>query len=330
MARFKAVGAVVASISFLLVAACSGEEERATPEPARDHACRPLGSALGDRPTRAATQRRAADPDDVRAATAVATVRHLAGDIGPRPGTSPAYFRAAAWVERRLRVTRLGRAPAVVPDAGGRLLGRPGPCGSIGQPRRHPPRRPTRASVAGGRRPPRHGPAGTRRGGQRLGHRRAARGRRGAPDDPDAPAGGPARVRRRKSPVGRATTTTTTAPAPTSPASGRPQRRRPARDGRPSTGSVSARSSRSSSARGPDRDAGRAARRGEAGGGARRWRSPTTGPATTGRSCATGLPGVRLGSTPYAGYHSPGDVPAVVDPAQLRRTARTVVSWLAP
>ncbi len=43
-----------------------------------------------------------------------------------------------------------------------------------------------------------------------------------------------------------------------------------------------------------------------------------------------GLPGVRLGSTPYAGYHSPGDVPAVVDPAQLRRTARTVVSWLAP
>ena len=43
-----------------------------------------------------------------------------------------------------------------------------------------------------------------------------------------------------------------------------------------------------------------------------------------------GLPGVRLGSTPYAGYHSAGDVPAVVEPAQLRRTARIVVAWLAP
>ena len=42
----------------------------------------------------------------------------------------------------------------------------------------------------------------------------------------------------------------------------------------------------------------------------------------------TGLPGVRLGSTPYAGYHSPGDVPAVVDPAQLRRTGQVVLAWL--
>ena len=49
-----------------------------------------------------------ADPDDVRVATAMSAVRHLAGRIGPRPGTSPAYFRAAAWVERRL--TGLGWA----------------------------------------------------------------------------------------------------------------------------------------------------------------------------------------------------------------------------
>jgi aminopeptidase YwaD len=47
-----------------------------------------------------------ADPDSVRVATAMAAVRHLAGEIGPRPGTSPAYFRAADWVEGRL--TRLG------------------------------------------------------------------------------------------------------------------------------------------------------------------------------------------------------------------------------
>ena len=41
-----------------------------------------------------------------------------------------------------------------------------------------------------------------------------------------------------------------------------------------------------------------------------------------------GLPGVRLGSTPYAGYHSPADVPAVVEPAQLRRTGRVLLAWL--
>ena len=41
-----------------------------------------------------------------------------------------------------------------------------------------------------------------------------------------------------------------------------------------------------------------------------------------------GLPGARLGSTPYAAYHSAADLPSVVSPAQLARTARTVVAWL--
>jgi hypothetical protein len=43
-----------------------------------------------------------------------------------------------------------------------------------------------------------------------------------------------------------------------------------------------------------------------------------------------GLPGARLGSTPYDGYHSAGDVPAVVSPAQLERVGRLVLEWLAP
>lgn len=43
-----------------------------------------------------------------------------------------------------------------------------------------------------------------------------------------------------------------------------------------------------------------------------------------------GLPGVRLGSTPYAAYHSAQDVPAVVDDAQLRRVGRLLLAWLAP
>ncbi|KAA1427596.1 M28 family metallopeptidase [Nocardioides antri] len=41
-----------------------------------------------------------------------------------------------------------------------------------------------------------------------------------------------------------------------------------------------------------------------------------------------GLPGVRLGSTSYAAYHSAADVPSVVDRRQLERAARVVVSWL--
>jgi hypothetical protein len=43
-----------------------------------------------------------------------------------------------------------------------------------------------------------------------------------------------------------------------------------------------------------------------------------------------GLPAARLGSTPYAGYHSTGDVPAVVSPAQLERVGRLLLQWLAP
>jgi hypothetical protein len=41
-----------------------------------------------------------------------------------------------------------------------------------------------------------------------------------------------------------------------------------------------------------------------------------------------GMPGVRLGGTSYGGYHNEGDVPAVINPAQLARTARTVLAWL--
>lgn len=43
-----------------------------------------------------------------------------------------------------------------------------------------------------------------------------------------------------------------------------------------------------------------------------------------------GLPAARLGSTSYAAYHSAGDVPAVVQPDQLARVGRVVLAWLAP
>ncbi len=43
-----------------------------------------------------------------------------------------------------------------------------------------------------------------------------------------------------------------------------------------------------------------------------------------------GLPGARLGSTPYAAYHSARDVPTVVSSAQLERVARLLLEWLTP
>lgn len=41
------------------------------------------------------------------------------------------------------------------------------------------------------------------------------------------------------------------------------------------------------------------------------------------------IPAARLGSIPYAGYHSPDDVASVVDPAQLDRVGRIVWAWLS-
>ena len=41
-----------------------------------------------------------------------------------------------------------------------------------------------------------------------------------------------------------------------------------------------------------------------------------------------GLTGARLGSTPYAAYHSADDLPAVVDRGQLSRVGRLMWGWL--
>ena len=41
-----------------------------------------------------------------------------------------------------------------------------------------------------------------------------------------------------------------------------------------------------------------------------------------------GMPAVRLGSVPYAGYHSSRDVPSVVSRRQLDRVGRLVWTWL--
>ncbi|MFC5267599.1 M28 family metallopeptidase [Kribbella qitaiheensis] len=42
----------------------------------------------------------------------------------------------------------------------------------------------------------------------------------------------------------------------------------------------------------------------------------------------SGMPGVRMGSTPYAEYHSARDLPPVVQAAQLGRMGRVLAGWL--
>ena len=42
-----------------------------------------------------------------------------------------------------------------------------------------------------------------------------------------------------------------------------------------------------------------------------------------------GMPAVRIGSVPYAGYHSRGDVPSVISRGQLDRVGRLIWAWLS-
>jgi Zn-dependent M28 family amino/carboxypeptidase len=41
-----------------------------------------------------------------------------------------------------------------------------------------------------------------------------------------------------------------------------------------------------------------------------------------------GMPAARVGGTPYAGYHSAADLPAVINPPQLRRVGVLMWAWL--
>ena len=91
----------------LLSGCTSGQEVDPAPGtlPTPSQEATPTVSSPSDRPSPSSTpsaQPERVDVDDVRAATARAAVRHLANEIGPRPGTSPAYLAAANWVAGRL------------------------------------------------------------------------------------------------------------------------------------------------------------------------------------------------------------------------------------
>lgn len=101
MARL-AVGLLVALLG---LAGCTDDDDAPESDPSAQPAVSPERAAPTTTPTGEPTTTpapRRVSPDDARMAIALEAVDHLAGVIGPRPGTSPAYFRAAGWVQEQL------------------------------------------------------------------------------------------------------------------------------------------------------------------------------------------------------------------------------------
>ena len=99
--------AALLCVGLAAVACTPPADEPAASQTSLPASVAPRAGTTSPEPTAAVTTPAVA-PDDFDTATAMATVRHLAGTIGPREATSPAYERAARWVGRRF--DRLGYA----------------------------------------------------------------------------------------------------------------------------------------------------------------------------------------------------------------------------
>lgn len=93
----RASGVVAPLAALAVLTACAGDPERA-PSPAPNPP--PMSGAVTTRPIPTPSP---APPPEFDAAAAVRTVRDLAGEIGPREATSAAYRRAASSVADQLR-----------------------------------------------------------------------------------------------------------------------------------------------------------------------------------------------------------------------------------
>ncbi|WP_344302460.1 M28 family metallopeptidase [Nocardioides bigeumensis] len=265
-------------------------------------------------------------PGDLRVGRAVRAVQHLAGQIGPRHGTSPAYQQAVRWVSRELRalgydVRRQGfDAPAGV------SWGVPVDAGRSAN---------VIATLPGARSTDRHLVVGA--------HLDTVPQAPGAEDNASGigvmlAVAAASAERRTRLPV---TFVAFGAEEPRGPgdahhhygsrayvASLGPAERRAVAGmvslDRVGVGSVVPVGSADLDGRDPRQHAVIDA--------ARRARVPVV--ATYNRSsdhwsfARAGMPGVRLGSTSYAAYHSAQDVASVVRPAQLERVGRLVLAWL--
>lgn len=318
----------IAAGSLLVLTGCG--EASPTPETSPTTTATAPATASKPSPTPSGTQAAPPlTPEQLRVGTATDAVRHLAGEIGPRPGTSPAYHRAAAWVEGQLAgfgwqvhrqrfqtpagvswgiPVRAGESVNLVADRGDVRPGQPWLL--VGAHLDTVPQAPGAEDNASGV-------------AVLLAIAEAAAGRstrvpvrlvvfgseepRGETDG-DHHYGSRAYV-----------------------ASLTPVERR-SLAGMVSLDRVGVGKAVPACGARPGLDRTLASLRAAA----RRAKVPTTGCSQTPNRSSdhwsfvrAGLPGVRLGSTPYAAYHSPADTPDVVDPAQLVRTGRIMLAWLA-
>lgn len=309
----------------LLGAGCSADP---APEPA------PVGPAptrtTASPPTTPSTPRPTriprVDPDDVRVRTATATVRHLAGEIGPRPGTTAAYAEAAGWVQGRFEQlgwqVRRQRFPTPAGYSGNGPVDAGPSVNVIATRGRVRPGEPWLAVGAHldtvvaspGAEDNASGVGVLLAVAEALGGRRSrlpvvliAFGSEEPRGEGDAHHhyGSRAYV------------------ASLAGAERRSLRGMISLD-RVGVGAAVPVGSPRDELDEPTRAVLRAARRVDV------PTLPETGQQSSDHwsFAREGLPGVRLGSTSYAQYHSPDDLPAVVDPGQLARTARVVLSWL--
>jgi aminopeptidase YwaD len=337
--RERLIGAGV--LAALLSAGCTGGSPATVPstpaEPARPASRsttpEPGTASVTPSPSRGSTVQTgssvvAVRPEDFRVGTAVRVVRHLAGRVGPRPGTSPAYRQAARWVGRRLQAMGYDVRRQRFSVPGGTSWGVPVAAGrSVNLVAAEPGLDPERPHVVVGAHldtvPLAPGAEDNASGvgvllaaADALAERRSrlpvrfvvfgAEEPRG-PGDDDHHYGSRHYV------------------AQLSAAERRALRGMVSLD-RVGVGTVLPVCSAVAGPTPLRRALMRAADR------ARVPVEPCAGNRASDHwsFVRNGLPGARLGSTPYAGYHSPQDVPAVVGPDQLGRAGRTVLAWLSP
>lgn len=318
-------GAALAAAA-LVAAGCT-----TAPDPAQVPAPDPAPAPAPVLPGRALARTPLVGPDDLRVRVAVDAVHHLAGTVGPRHATSPAYRRSAAWVAGRLRELGYTVRRQRFPVPGGDSWGVPVGAGrSINLVARAPGTDPGAPHLVVGAHldtvPASPGAEDNASGvGVLLAVAEALRDRRSrlpvvlvafgaeeprGPTDADHHYGSRAYV-----------------------ASLDGDRRRAVRGmvslDRVGVGDVAGRVPVCSALDPPGRDPAQA----RVLRAADRAGVPTT--ACRNRSSdhwsfvRAGMPGVRIGSTSYAEYHSAGDLPRVVDRAQLLRVGRAVLAWLA-
>ena len=314
-------------VAGLAATGCSSQSEprgapaQATSSPSAEDSGRP------QKPTASPTVEppRSVRPGDLRVGIAVRAVQRLAGVIGPRHATSPAFRRAAVWVAGELETMGYDVRRQRVAVPGGNSWGVPVDAGTsvnvIATPRRFDPRRPhlvvgahlDTVPQAPGAEDNASGVGVVLSAAEAVAARRTrlpvvlvafgAEEPRGA-TDADHHYGSRAYV------------------ASLGPAERRAVRGMLSLD-RVGVGSVVPVSSAGSSGTRQRRVVLAAARRAGVPTDAQLNRTSDHW-----QFVLAGMPGIRLGSTPYAAYHSAADLPPVVSRAQLTRTGRVVLAWL--